>query len=52
MEVVAQNLGAEVLLGGEPGDPGQMLQGQSMLDALEGFLNAPAGKGQTRLRVA
>ena len=46
LEVVANDLGAEVLLGGELGDPGQMLQGQSMLDALEGFLNAPAGVEQ------
>jgi hypothetical protein len=43
VEVVAQGLGAEVLLSCEPGDAGQMLQGQSVLDALEGFLDAPAG---------
>jgi hypothetical protein len=46
MKVVAQDFGTKVLLRGEPGDSGQMLQGEPMLDALEGLLNAPAGAVQ------
>ena len=43
MEVIPQDVGAKILLRGEPRDPGQMFEGQSVLDTLEGFLNASAG---------
>ncbi len=32
MQVVAEDFGAEVLLGRQPGHSGQMVEGQTMLD--------------------
>jgi hypothetical protein len=43
MEVVAQDLGAEVLLSRKPADAGQMFQGQPMLDAFASVLNTSSG---------
>ena len=43
VEIVAEDLGAEVLLRGEPRDAGQLLQSEAMLDAFEGLLDTPAG---------
>jgi len=41
VQVVAEDLGAEVLLGRQPGHSGQMFEGQTMLDPFERFLNSP-----------
>lgn len=41
VEVVAEDFCAEVLLGGEPGHAGKLFQGETMLDALEGFFDTP-----------
>ena len=41
IEMVAQDLGAKVLLGGEPGETGELFQGQAVLDPLEGLLDIP-----------
>ena len=43
IEIVADHLGAEILLGGQPGEAGHLFQGQPMLDALKRLLDAPAG---------
>ena len=41
-EVIGQNLGGEVLLKGEIGEPAGCLEAQTMLDPLEGLLDPPA----------
>jgi hypothetical protein len=41
-EVVGQDLGGEVLLKGEIGEPAGRLEAQAMLDPLEGLLDSPA----------
>ena len=41
IQVVAEDFGAEVLLGSQPGHAGQMFEGETMLDPFERFLNSP-----------
>ena len=41
IDVVAEDFSAEVLSCGQPGHARQMLQGQTVLDPFEGFLNSP-----------
>lgn len=43
VEVVAEDLCAEVLLCRQPRHAGQVLQGQTVLDPAEGLLNSPSG---------
>lgn len=42
IEIVADHLGADILARREPGQAGRMLERQAMLEALEGFFDAPA----------
>lgn len=42
IEVVTHHLGTDILAGGQPGQAGGVLDIQSMLEALEGLLDAPA----------
>ena len=42
IEVVADHLGADILAGGQPGQAGGMLKAEAVLEALEGFFDAPA----------
>ena len=42
IEVVADHPGADILAGGQPGQAGGMLKAEAMLEALEGFFDAPA----------
>ena len=42
VEVVAEHLGAEILLCGEPGDPGELFEVEAVLDPLEGLFDPPS----------
>jgi len=42
IEMVADGLGAKILLGGVPGQAGSMLEPKPMLDSQKGFLAIPS----------
>lgn len=48
VEVVAEHLGTEILLGSEPGDPGELFEVEAVLDPLEGFFDPPSAVIQIR----
>lgn len=43
IEVIAEDLGAEVLLRGKPGQAGKVFEFQAMLETFESLLDAPTG---------
>ena len=50
VEIVAQHFGAEILLGGEPGDAGEMFQVEAMFDPFERLPSTGSGQASMRQR--
>jgi hypothetical protein len=48
VEIIGQHLGPEILLRGQPGQAGGVLQAHAMFEAFEGLLDAPAAVIQVR----